>query len=390
MPIKLVHITTVPESLGFLRGQVGYAKSRGFEVHAISSPGESLQKFAGDAGVSAHAVEMPRRITPLRDLIAIARVCRVLQVMRPHIVHSHTPKGGLLGTISAWIMRVPVRVYHIHGLPMMTARGHKRVLLRWSEKLACKLAHQVLCVSHSIREVAIAEGLCPASKIKVLLNGSINGVDAQGKFDPHSFGEQARMHILGRYGIPANATVVGFVGRIVRDKGVEDMICAWQILSKEFPDLYMLVVGAFEPQDMVSLETQRILKEDPRIVLTGHVDDVLRQYLAMDIVILPSYREGFPVVAMEASAMELPVVSTEIPGCRDAVMDRVTGTLVPTHDDAALAAAVRRYIITPALCKQHGRAGRERMLREFRQLDISVAAYQEYLRLMVHNGVQRE
>ena len=129
----------------------------GFLVEALSSPGPLLERFGAREGVRVHAVEMARRITPLQDLVAIARLWRRLRAIRPHIVHAHTPKAGLLGMIAAWLARVPVRIYHIHGLPLMTASGHKRWLLRWSEKISCWLAQQVLCVSHSIRDVAIAE-----------------------------------------------------------------------------------------------------------------------------------------------------------------------------------------------------------------------------------------
>ncbi|MHB9035608.1 MAG: glycosyltransferase family 4 protein [Armatimonadota bacterium] len=387
--VKLVHITTVPVSLNFIRGQAEYMKSRGFEVHAVSSPGKELEKFGVGENISVYSVTMPRAITPLRDIIAIARICRTLRKIRPRIVHSHTPKGGLLGTISAWIVHVPVRIYHIHGLPMLTARGYRRVLLRWSEKVACMLAHRVLCVSHSIRDVAVAEGLCPAHKIKVLLNGSINGFDAQVQFNPARYGEAVRAQVRSRNGIPGEAMVVGFVGRMVRDKGLIELVDAWRMLSEEFANLFMLIVGDFEPQDPVPPETAIALKEDTRIILAGNVNDVPGEYLAMDVIALPTYREGFPQVPMEAACMQLPVVATDIPGCRDAVVDGVTGTLVPARDAIALADAIRRYITDPDLRKKHGQAGRERVLRDFRREDMWEATHEEYLRLLKH-GEYRE
>jgi hypothetical protein len=198
--VKLLQITTVPETLSFLKGQTGYMKARGFEVHALSSPGEFLTEFAESEQVSVHAVKMQRRITPLQDIYAIFQVWLHLRQIRPQIVHAHTPKGGLVGTISAWLAGVPVRIYHIRGLPFMTATGYKRLLLRWSEKVSCLLANQVLCVSHSIREVAVAE-ICPADKVKVLLGGSGNGVDASGKFNPAQVGEHTRQETRKKYGI---------------------------------------------------------------------------------------------------------------------------------------------------------------------------------------------
>ncbi|WP_276522370.1 glycosyltransferase family 4 protein [Kallotenue papyrolyticum] len=359
----------------------------GFLVEALSSPGPLLERFGAREGVRVHAVEMARRITPLQDLVAIARLWRRLRAIRPHIVHAHTPKAGLLGMIAAWLARVPVRIYHIHGLPLMTASGHKRWLLRWSEKISCWLAQQVLCVSHSIRDVAIAETLCPAAKIKVLLGGSINGVDAQGRFSPASMDAPARRAARESLGIPHDALVIGFIGRVVRDKGVEELVAAWRLIRDQFPTLHLIVAGPFEPYDPVSPEAEATLRRDPRIHLTGWVDDTLSIHASIDILALPTYREGFPVVPLEAAAMAVPVVATRIPGCIDAVQDGVTGTLVPVGDVAALAEAIRSYILDPDLRRQHGRAGRERVLREFQQEAIWEATLQEYLRLLRRRGL---
>lgn len=384
--VKLLQITTVPETLNFLKGQTGYMKARGFEVHALSSPGEFLTEFAASEQVSVHAVKMHRRITPLQDIYAIFQLWLHLRQIRPQIVHAHTPKGGLVGTISAWLAGVPVRIYHIRGLPFMTATGYKRLLLRWSEKVSCLLANQVLCVSHSIREVAVAE-ICPADKVKVLLGGSGNGVDASGKFNPAQVGEHTRQEIRKKYGIPAEALVVGFVGRIVRDKGIAELVAAWQTLRAEFPNLHLLMVGSFEPQDAVSPDVENLLTSDARIHLTGIVYNTAPVYAAMDILTLPTYREGLPNVPLEAAAMELPVVATLIPGCIDAVQNGVTGTLVPPRNAEALADAIRMYLNDSELRRQHGQVGRDRVLQEFRQEAIWEAVYQEYLQLLQQQGL---
>ena len=384
--VKLLQITTVPETLSFLKGQTGYMKARGFEVHALSSPGEFLTEFAESEQVSVYAVKMHRRITPLQDIYAIFQVWLHLRQIRPQIVHAHTPKGGLVGTISAWLAGVPVRIYHIRGLPFMTATGYRRLLLRWSEKVSCLLANQVLCVSHSIREVAVAE-ICPADKVKVLLGGSGNGVDASGKFNPAQVGEHTRQEIRKKYGIPGEALVVGFVGRIVRDKGIAELVAAWKTLRAEFPNLHLLMVGSFEPQDAVSPDVENLLTSDERIHLTGIVYNTAPVYAAMDILTLPTYREGLPNVPLEAAAMELPVVATLIPGCIDAVQDGVTGTLVPPRNAEALADAIRMYLHDSELRRQHGQVGRDRVLRGFRQEAIWEAVYQEYLQLLQHQGL---
>ncbi|PMB51369.1 glycosyltransferase family 1 protein [Fischerella thermalis CCMEE 5201] len=381
--VKLLHITTVPESLDFFTRQVSYMKKNNFEVHALSSPGKFLDEFSACEQVTVHAVEMPRRITPLQDIVAIFRIWRCLRQIRPQIVHAHTPKGGLLGTIAAWLVSVPVRIYHIHGLPLETASGYKRLLLWWSEKVSCLLANQVFCVSHSVREVAVSEGLCPAVKVKVLLQGSINGVDATDHFNKANLDTDVRHEIRRKYRIPTDALVVGFVGRIVRDKGMTELVAAWKILCEESPNLHLLVVGPFEPQDPISPDVEDALKnQEDRIHLTGEVRNTALFYAAMDILALPTYREGFGNVLIEAAAMELPTVATRIPGCVDSVQDGVTGTLVPPRDPKALAAAIRQYLKNPELRHRHGQAGRDRVLRDFRPESMWKALYQEYVRLL--------
>ncbi|HYW06546.1 MAG TPA: glycosyltransferase family 4 protein, partial [Longimicrobium sp.] len=305
--------------------------------------------------------------------------------IRPHIVHSHTPKGGLLGMMAAWMNRVPVRIYHIRGLPLMTATGRRRTLLRWTERVACSLAHQVLCVSHSVRDVAVAEGLCPPDKIRVLLGGSGNGVDATGRFDP-ARNAAARAELRVKHSIPADAEVLGFVGRVVRDKGIVELAVAWAVLRDEFPSMHLLLVGPLEPQDPVPPATLEALRADPRVHFVGPADSA-PYYAAMDLLVFPTYREGFPNVPLEAAAMGLAVVATRIPGCVDAVADGETGTLVPAADGVALAGAVRAYLRDPALRMAHGRAGRERALRDFGQEAIWTALHAEYLRLLTARGV---
>jgi len=380
--LTLVHMSTVAETLEFINGQSSYMKERGFEIHAIASPSELLIQFGDREQITVHSVNMPRQITPLKDLYALFHLRQHLRQIRPQIIHAYSPKGGLLGMISAWLAGVPVRIYHIYGLPLMTAVGYKRSLLWLSEKISCLLANQVLCVSHSIREVAISENLCPQSKIKVLLKGGVTGVDAANHFNKANLGTDVRFATRKQYDIPANALVVGFVGRIVRDKGLAELVGAWKILSSEFPNLHLLVVGPFEPQDPVPEDVEYTLKNDPRIHLTGRRSHISPLYTAMDIFALPTYREGLSTVILEAAAMELPVVATRIPGCIDAMQEGVTGSLVPPHDAKALADAIRTYLQNSKLRHQHGQAGRELILRDFLPEAMCKVIYQEYIRLL--------
>lgn len=380
--MKIVHITTVPESLNFLSGQIQYMQDREFDVRAISSPGEILASVSKREKIAVYGINMPRSITPFKDVIALFQIWRLLKSISPDIVHAHTPKGGLLGIVAAWLARVPVRVYHIHGLPLMTAQGAKRFLLRWSEKVSCKLAIQVLCVSRSIREVAISDHLCSPSKIKVLLNGSINGVDAEHHFNPRCLGEDVRAGIRKKYAIPHEAIVIGFVGRIVRDKGIIELSKAWQKIREEDPNLFLMLVGPIEPQDPIPSEIIRSFESDERVCLVGRTDDIAPFYKAMDLVVLPTYREGLPVVPLEAASMELPLIATNIPGCVEAIEDNVTGTLVLPKNVEQLVEALRLYCGDAELRVNRGRAGRERVKQYFNQEVIWEAMYQEYMSLL--------
>jgi lipopolysaccharide/colanic/teichoic acid biosynthesis glycosyltransferase/glycosyltransferase involved in cell wall biosynthesis len=377
MPV-LVHVTTVPQTLYFLRGQIGYMKSRGFRVVVVSSPGPELEEVARSEGVEARAVEMPRRITPFGDLRAVFRLVRLFLVLRPAVVHGHTPKGGLLAMLAASLAGVRGRIYTMHGLPLETASGARRTLLRVCERVSCALAHHVYAVSESLRRRAVSLGLCRADRLRVLAAGTVNGVDAEGRFAPSRVSRVEVARVRRSLSIPSELRIVGYVGRLVRDKGIEDLLEAWALLREEFPDLHLVLVGPEEAQDPLSPGAWRRLRSDPRIRLAGYVESMPAAYGMMDVVVLPTYREGFPQVPLEAAAMERPVVATSVTGCVDAVVDGRTGTLVPPRDAQALARALGGYLRDPDLRRRHGQAGRSRVLREFRPERLWLQTCWEY------------
>lgn len=386
--IILMHIVTVPQSLCFLNGQAHYMQIHGLEVHAVSSPGKKLNEFGKSEHIKTHSVKMIRGINPFADLIAIWKLYCLIKELSPTIVHAHTPKAGLLGMVASWLAKTPIRIYHIHGLVFLTATGIKRRLLRTTERIACKLATEILSVSKSITEVVINDGICPNSKIKVLGHGSINGIDALEIFNPNKINSQTiRNKLRIEYNIPLNAIIIGFVGRIVKDKGLVELICAWKRLEKKYSNIHLLVVGPFENQNPIPKNIRLLMESDTKIHLTGMVDNVAPYYTTMDIFVLPSYREGFGTVVIEASAMELPVIATRIPGCLDSVVDNVTGILVSPFDDIELERIIELYISNPELRVKHGQAGRKRVLEEFSQDTIWDKMHNEYALLLSQRGI---
>jgi glycosyltransferase involved in cell wall biosynthesis len=374
--LVLVHVATVPESLYyFLDGQARYMRERGMEVHGIASPGEMLERFANTNGASVHKVEMKRSISPLSDLRAVLSLYRIFRRIRPDIVHGHTPKGGLLAMISARVAGVPLRIYQIHGLPHVTATGLKRLILLLCEWISCQLATQVLCVSNSIRARAVADHVCSGNHSRVIGMGSINGIDTVHKFNPD---RTCKADARRELGVPDHAIVIGFVGRIVRDKGINELLAAWDTLREQFPNIMLLIAGPQEGKDPVSDLLKAKVACDSRINYLGPVLSPLRCYAAMDVLALPSYREGLGLVTLEAAAMGLPVVATNVSGCIDSVLDGVTGTLVPPKDSGALAEALTRYIQDSELRRSHGRLGRHWVSSAFKQADIWNSLFIEY------------
>jgi glycosyltransferase involved in cell wall biosynthesis len=325
---------------------------------------------------------MARRMTPLEDMRSLAKIHSLVRTLRPHIAHTHTAKGGLLGTLAASLARTPVRIYQMRGRLSATANGWKRQSIMATERIVCGASSHVICNSHSLREGALRDGICRASKIEVLLAGSGNGVDSTVRFNPNRVTAAEASAVREELGIPAAAPIIGFVGRLVRDKGIGELVAAWRVVREQCPDAHLVLVGPLEPRDPISVSDKHTLETDKRVRLLGFRSELARLYKAMDIVVLPTYREGFPNVLLEAQSMALPVVSTRVEGCVDAVEDGVTGTLVPPKEAAPLARATLAYLDDASLRARHGAAGRARVLRLFERERLWEALLSRYESLL--------
>jgi glycosyltransferase involved in cell wall biosynthesis len=384
---KLIHVTTVPMTLEFfLRGQIAFMRSKGFEVMAVSSPGTSLDNVAARDGIKVFPVAMNRFVSPYADLVALTRLYRIFKEQKPDIVHSSTGKAGPLGMLAAALAGVPVRIYTIRGIMLDRANRLMKPIFWFAEWLSCALAHEVFAVSDSVAEIITGFGICPQSKIKTLASGSSNGVDAEGRFNPSAVPADDVTDLRRKLNIPEAGKVIGYVGRIVNGKGVVELGSAWLGLRDRFPDVYLIMIGPIEPQDPAPAEVIEPMRQDPRIILVDYVhnEKMPLYYSLMDYLVLPTYSEGFPNVVLEAAAMERPTVATNVSGCVDAVVDGVTGLIAEVRDSDSLRKAMEFYLENPTIKDRHGVAARKRALADYRPETIWLALYEEY-----ENAVRR-
>jgi glycosyltransferase involved in cell wall biosynthesis len=384
---KLLLAVTSPLSWVFYRGLVGHLRSAGFDPILLSSPGPNLQETAEAEGVPCVAVPMEREITPFKDLISLYKLYRTIRRIRPDIVDASTPKSGLLVGIAAWLARVPCRVYSLHGLRMETVTGVKLSLLRCTERIAVACSHRVFCLSPSLRERAIALDLFSREKTVALINGGF-GVNLE-KFTPCSRATVETENLRSQLRIPADALVVGFVGRFVRDKGIQQLLEAFQILRQTYPKLCLLMVGDFENGDPVDRRLRDYIETTPEIIRPGFMSNTAPYFGLMDVFVLPTYREGFGQVAIEAQASGVPVVTTAATGAIDSVIDGVTGFVVPVASSKAIVEAVGRLLEDPELRKKMGLLGREWTEKEFRPQqawDDRARLYRELLSHSIRNS----
>jgi len=372
----VIGITSAQTCLN-LTGRLHALREAGFRVTLISSPGELLDRTAAREGIAAIAVPMCREIAPFSDLVALARLVWLLLRLRPDLAEFSTPKAGLLGSIAALLAGVPVRVYMLRGLKLETASGWKRKLLLAAERVSAACAHVVLCNSQSMRAEALAMGLAPAAKLDLLGDGSSNGVDVE-RFSP---GRDSELRM--KLGIPGAAPVVGFVGRLTRDKGVPELIEAFDVILKRQPQAHLLLVGWFdEAEDALSRSIRARIACHPHIHCTGFVSDTAPYYRTMDVMVLPTWREGFPNVVLEAAASGVPVVTTLATGSRDSVLPEVTGLLIPPGYPQAISESVLRLLGDSARLEKMGQAARAWICRRYADYLVLGMAVSFYKRIL--------
>jgi glycosyltransferase involved in cell wall biosynthesis len=350
-PSILVGVTSAQSCLA-LKGRLRALREAGFGVTLVASPGHLLNQAAAEEGLETIAIPMRREVAPLPDLVSFLRLWRLLGKCKPDMVEFSTPKAGLLGSLAAWLRGVPCRVYMLRGLRLETSKGLKRRILLAAEKMASACAHVVLCNSDSLRAEALALGIAPREKLHLLGDGSSNGVNIE-RFSPGPTNVREQM------GISRAAPVIGFVGRLTRDKGVPELAEAFDAILHAEPEAHLLLVGWFDNSgDALGAEIRVRIESHPRIHLTGFVSDPAPYYRAMDLMVLPTWREGFPNVVLEAAASGVPVVTTLSTGARDSVVPEATGLLVAPGSVEAIYEATLKLLRDPERRLQMGNAAR--------------------------------
>ena len=328
-----MRVTTVPQSLWkLLEGQLAYM-SQFYEVHAVSSGGEKLEIVKNREGVETYSVEMYRGISIIKDFKSIWNLYRYIKKIKPDIIHSHTPKAGLIAMVSAKMARVPVRLHTVAGMPLESTKGIKRQILISVEKLCYRCAHKIYPNSLGLKEFIIKNKLAPTSKLKVVASGSSNGIDLD-YFDIHDSVIEQSKFIREQY-FHEDDFIFGFIGRLVKDKGVNELVKAF--LSLELPNAKLMLLGKYEDHlDPLLPEVRKEIEKNKKILFVGYQKDVRPYLVAMDVFVFPSHREGLPNVLLQAAAMGKPILASNCNGNTDIIMHDQNGILVNVNDQKAL------------------------------------------------------
>ncbi len=379
---KLIRITTVPVSLEkLLEGQLGYMK-QWYDITAVSAEKENLESYGENEGVKTFHLKLSRKITPVKDFRAAWRLYRFLCKNRPAIVHTHTPKAGIVGMFAAYFANVPNRLHTVAGLPLMEAKGVKRKLLNFVEKLTYRFATRVYPNSKGLYDFILKERYTFPEKMKIIGHGSSNGIDTN-YFSRKYFAENELNSVRQKFGIPENNFTYVFVGRIVTDKGINEMVAAFSKLYMENSAITLLLVGPFEEDlDALSENTLKIINEHDGIITTGYQNDVRPFFALSHALVFPSYREGFPNVVMQACAMELPCIVSDINGCNEIITDNENGIIVPVKDENALYLAMQKLLNDNTLFNELVKSSRNSIKEHFERSYIWGEIKREYHNLL--------
>lgn len=377
---KLIRISTVPLSLGsLLKGQLRML-SIYYDVIAVSSSGDELLAIAEREGVRTIAVSMERRISLLKDFLSLIRLILLFVKERPDMIHSITPKAGLLSMVAGWITRVPVRMHTFTGLVFPTTKGKMQKLLIWMDRITCFCATDINPEGEGVKRDLIKWHITK-KPLRIIANGNVNGIDTAFFHVSQVLGlaEEIRRSLRITPGI----FTFCFVGRIVRNKGINELVRAFVRIYREHDAVRLLLVGPFEAElDPVLPEISELISGHDAISFMGWQQDVRPYLAASDALVFPSYREGFPNVVMQAGAMDLPSIVTDINGCNEIIVDRENGVIIPPKDEDTLYCAMKYFVEHPEDVDRMAANARPMIQARYEQKILWDALLKEYDRLL--------
>ena len=326
---KLFRVTTVPMSLKYLlKGQMAFMSKNGFNVTMISSDGQELNDVIENEKCAHIIIPLTRKITILKDLKATYNLYKLISKEKPDIVHTHTPKAGIIGMLASYFARVPIRLHTVAGLPLMEVTGFKRIILNFVEKVTYKCSTKVFPNSYGLKKIILKHRFTSENKIKVIGNGSSNGIDTS-YFNPELFSIKDNEDLKTNLGIKKTDFVFIFVGRIVSDKGINELVEAFDKISLVEENIKLLLVGPFEDElDPLQKKTKLLINNNENIISVGYKNDVRPYFSISNCLVFPSYREGFPNVVMQAGAMKLPSIVSDINGCNEIIENNINGLVI--------------------------------------------------------------
>lgn len=376
MKTKLIRITTIPLSLKvLLRGQLRYMSDY-FEVIGVSSNDKELEEVKNEEGIAVVPIEMSRKITPIQDIKSLLKTYNYLKKVQPKIVHTHTPKAGIVGMLAAKLAGVPIRLHTVAGLPLMEATGNKRKILDFVEKLTYSSATKVYPNSQGLYNFILQNKYTSVDKLKVIGQGSSNGIDTT-FFSRLQIPEEKQSQLKKELNIHPDDFVFVFVGRLVGDKGINELIEAFSTLKTQH--LKLLLVGPLESElDPLQGETLNEIETNSNIISVGFQKDVRSYFAIANALVFPSYREGFPNVVMQAGAMELPSIVSDINGCNEIIVEGKNGTIIPVKNTEVLKIAMQKMIEDKNLYHQLKKNARPMIQSRYEQSVVWDALLEEY------------
>lgn len=376
---KLIRITTVPISLDkLLEGQLRFMSDY-YKVIAISADKSKLEEVGKKEGVEVFEVNLTRKITPIQDLRAVYNLYKFFKKEKPFIVHTHTPKAGLAGMTASYLAKVPNRLHTVAGLPLTVATGLKRKMLGLVEKLTCFCATKVYPNSKGLQEIILENKFTSPKKLKIIGNGSSNGINTE-HFNPSLYTEEDKFKLKQQLGIAKEDFVFIFVGRLVGDKGINELVTAFDKLSTENKNIKLLLVGPEEKElDPLKDKTLAIISSNKNIISVGFQKDVRLYFAISDALAFPSYREGFPNVVMQAGATGIPSIVSNINGCNEIIKEGINGSIIPVKNVEYLKITMLDYLKkSKDDIKAMGTQARQMIVNNYDREKIWQALLEEY------------